>query len=79
MIGLNKPISIRIPEQMYQALLEIVERESYKDVSELLRTIIRKQSLELLSMPRKKRIDLELIKQLEEMLKELKKGVELNG
>jgi len=64
---------------MYQALLEIVERESYKDVSELLRTIIRKQSLELLSMPRKKRIDLELIKQLEEMLKELKKGVELNG
>jgi len=78
-IELNKPISIRIPEQMYQALLEIVERESYKDVSELLRTIIRKQSLELLSMPRKKRIDLELIKQLEEMLKELKKGVELNG
>ncbi|MCD6590131.1 hypothetical protein J7K74_03025 [Candidatus Woesearchaeota archaeon] len=76
---MNKPISIRIPEQMYQALLEIVERESYKDVSELLRTIIRKQSLELLSMPRKKRIDLELIKQLEEMLKELKKGVELNG
>ena len=73
---MDKLLSIRIPEPLYQQLLEIVEKESYKDISELIRTKIRKQSLELIKLHRKK--NLEIIKQLEQALKELKKGVDID-
>ena len=72
MIGLSKIVSIRLPESLYQELLQRVEQESYRDMSELIRTIITEQSFKLY---RDKTMHIELIKKLEKTLEELKRGV----
>ncbi len=63
----SRIISVRIPQEVYEELRKEAILNNYKDVSELVRNIIRKKSLTML-----KQNNSLLIQYLESMLKELK-------
>ncbi len=73
---MNKILSIRIPEEIYEKLLAEVERSNYKDVSELIRSIL---FTNLIANYHFKRNDNNVIEILETLLLALKKNVDMKN